>query len=234
MSDAESGPRRRGQAQLIYEQPHGAILARRLSPAAPLSQETLGRIFHAGPSSVRRALQRLAREGAVEMQPRRMACVAQPNAQRLRQLLGTRLLLEKDILRQLAGRLDEQARQELHGCIDAELACLEGDDQAGLLGHAQRFHLRLAELTGSPLLPELLRQLLERITLNIALGRGQPYTAEACRQQRELLDALAAGAAERACACLEGYLGGIDQRLRFAPPPTTDLHAAFAGKLAIP
>jgi len=190
--NGETGPRRRGQAQRIYEDLHAAILSRRLRPAAPLSQETLGRIFHAGPSSVRRALQRLAREGAVELAPRRIASVARADPQRLRQLLETRLLLESDMLR------------------------------------------RLAQLSANPLLPDLLGQLLERLAVSIALGRGQAHTADSCRQQAEMLEALAEGHAERACACLENYLRGVGERLRFAPPPTTDLRAAFAGKLAIP
>jgi len=70
--------------------------------------------------------------------------------------------------------------------------------------------------------------------VSIALGRGQAHTADSCRQQAEMLEALAEGDAERACACLESYLRGVGERLRFAPPPTTDLRAAFAGKLAIP
>ena len=234
MNAGDTGPRRRGQAQRIYEDLHAAILSRRLRPAAPLSQETLGRIFHAGPSSVRRALQRLAREGAVELAPRRIASVARPDPQRLRQLLETRLLLESDMLRRLAGRLDAQHLAELREMLAAQLRCLTACDALGAQEWAQNLHLRLAQLSANPLLPDLLGPLLERLAVSIALGRGQAHTADSCRQQAEMLEALGEGDAERACACLESYLRGVGERLRFAPPPTTDLRAAFAGKLAIP
>ncbi|MDK7918434.1 hypothetical protein QP646_13665, partial [Staphylococcus aureus] len=52
------------------------------------------------------------------------------------------------------------------------------------------------------------------------------YTAEACAAQRALLDALEDGDSAAAAALMDAYLRGLFARMRFLPPPTTDLREA--------
>ncbi|WP_417660897.1 GntR family transcriptional regulator [Pseudomonas sp.] len=219
-------------AQFIYESIHSAILARRLAPAAMLSQVTLTQIFRAGANSVRRALERLASDGAVEFSENQIAYVAQPDPLRVRQVLEARLLVESAVARQLAGQLSRQQLDDLRSIVAAERACMNAADHAGLIKCAGRLHLQLAELTGNPLLHNFLDQLLRQAALHLALSKNHGYIEASCCQQLELLDALEAGDCELASKRLELYLSSIGQRLRYAPPPTTDLHAAFAGRLS--
>ncbi|MGR6765713.1 FCD domain-containing protein, partial [Aeromonas veronii] len=87
--------------------------------------------------------------------------------------------------------------------------------------------LRLAELTENPLLQGFVRGLVARASLDIALNKGAVYTAEACAAQRALLDALEDGDSAAAAALMDAYLRGLFARMRFLPPPTTDLREAF-------
>ncbi|MBF2970189.1 GntR family transcriptional regulator, partial [Pseudomonas aeruginosa] len=119
---------------------------------------------------------------------------------------------------------------ELRALVDEEQACLAARDSAGLIRLAGRFHLRLAELTENPLLQGFVRGLVARASLDIALNKGAVYTAEACAAQRALLDALEDGDSATAAALMDAYLRGLFARMRFLPPPTTDLREAFGMK----
>lgn len=218
-------------AQFIYESILSAILARRLAPAARLSQVSLIQIFRVGAHSVRHALERLASEGAVEFSECQIAYVAHPDPLQVRQVLEARLLVESAVARQLAGQLSHQQLEDLRAIVAAERACINAADHAGLIECAGRLHLQLAELTGNPLLHKFLDQLLRQTALHLALSRNHAYVESSCCQQLALLDALETGDCELASKRLELYLLSIGQRLRYAPPPTTDLHAAFAGRL---
>ncbi|EPB7044062.1 hypothetical protein AAA501_11755 [Pseudomonas aeruginosa] len=74
------------------------------------------------------------------------------------------------------------------------------------------------------------RGLVARASLDIALNKGAVYTAEACAAQRALLDALEDGDSAAAAALMDAYLRGLFARMRFLPPPTTDLREAFGMK----
>lgn len=163
------------------------------------------------------------------MPPKEVASVARPDERQARQVLDARLLVESEVVRQLPAGLDPAALAELRALVDEEQACLAARDSAGLIRLAGRFHLRLAELTENPLLQGFVRGLVARASLDIALNKGAVYTAEACAAQR-LLDALEDGDSAAAAALMDAYLRGLFARMRFLPPPTTDLREAFGMK----
>ncbi len=80
------------------------------------------------------------------------------------------------------------------------------------------------------MLQGFVRGLVARASLDIALNKGAVYTAEACAAQRALLDALEDGDSAAAAALMDAYLRGLFARMRFLPPPTTDLREAFGMK----
>lgn len=164
------------------------------------------------------------------MPPKEVASVARPDERQARQVLDARLLVESEVVRQLPAGLDPAALAELRALVDEEQACLAARDSAGLIRLAGRFHLRLAELTENPLLQGFVRGLVARASLDIALNKGAVYTAEARAAQRALLDALEDGDSATAAALMDAYLRGLFARMRFLPPPTTDLREAFGMK----
>ncbi|MBG6597502.1 GntR family transcriptional regulator [Pseudomonas aeruginosa] len=226
----QQGAALRPTSHFVYESIYTAILEKRLAPAAKLSKETLGQIFRVSNGTIQRALTRLAEDGAVVMPPKEVASGARPDERPARQVLDARLLVESEVVRQLPAGLDPAALAELRALVDEEQACLAARDSAGLIRLAGRFHLRLAELTENPLLQGFVRGLVARAALDIALNKGAVYTAEACAAQRALLDALEDGDSAAAAALMDAYLRGLFARMRFLPPPTTDLREAFGMK----
>lgn len=57
--------------------------------------------------------------------------------------------------------------------------------------------------------------------------QGRGLQCRACVAQRGLLDALEAGDSVAATEAMDEYLRGLFARMRFLPPPTTDLRKAF-------
>ncbi|BAN46510.1 GntR family transcriptional regulator [Metapseudomonas resinovorans] len=233
-ASGEAQGQSRAPGHLVYEALYSAILERRLAPATRLSKETLGRIFRVSTGTVQRALTRLADEGAVELAPNQVAAIARPCERNARELLEARLMIEAQVIRLIGDRLDAQHLAELRAMVERQRHCLAVGDHAGLLGQANRFHLRLAEHAGNPWLQSFLAKLLPRAALSIALSRGRAYTEASCDEHQALLDALEAGDPELAGELLSRHLHGLFARLRFTPPPTEDLRAAFQGRLEQP
>lgn len=218
--------------QALYEALQGAILQRRLAPAAALDKATLGQLFGLSSNAVQRALQRLAQDGAVELPANQPARVTRPCAKRAGKLLQARLSLETQILRLLPARLEQAELESLCGQVQRQRDCLQRRDHAGLIEAVNGVHLQLATLADNPWLRDFLARLLRQTALHVALSRTQPYDASACDEQQRLIERLAEGDNAGAETLMEHHLRNLFARLRFIPPPTTDLHAAFAGRLA--
>lgn len=225
----QQGAALRPTSHFVYESIYTAILEKRLAPAAKLSKETLGQIFRVSNGTIQRALTRLAEDGAVVMPPKEVASVARPDERQARQVLDARLLVESEVVRQLPAGLDPAALAELRALVDEEQACLAARDSAGLIRLAGRFHLRLAELTENPLLQGFVRGLVARASLDIALNKGRSIPPRPAPRSA-LLDALEDGDSATAAALMDAYLRGLFARMRFLPPPTTDLREAFGMK----
>ena len=163
------------------------------------------------------------------MPPKEVASVARPDERQARQVLDARLLVESEVVRQLPAGLDPAALAELRALVDEEQACLAARDSAGLIRLAGRFHLRLAELTENPLLQGFVRGLVARASLDIALNKGRSIPPRPAPRSA-LLDALEDGDSAAAAALMDAYLRGLFARMRFLPPPTTDLREAFGMK----
>ncbi|WP_103102859.1 GntR family transcriptional regulator [Pseudomonas sp. LFM046] len=228
---SRTGSEPRSAGHLVYEALYTAILDRRLAPSTRLSKETLGRIFSVSTGTVQRALTRLAEEGAVELAPNQVASIARPSERHARELLEARLMIESQAIRLIGNRLTSGQLEELRALVERQRQCLAAGDHAGLIGQANRFHLRLAEHAGNPWLADFLAKLLRRAALSIALSRSRAYSEAACDEHQAVVDALAAGNAEQASELMSRHLTGLFARLRFTPPPTEDLRAAFQGRL---
>lgn len=228
---SHTGGEPRAAGHQVYEALYTAILDRRLAPNTRLSKETLGRIFSVSTGTVQRALSRLAEEGAVELAPNQVASIARPCERNARELLEARLMIESQVIRLIGNRLAPEQLGELRGMIERQRQCLANGDHAGMLVQANRFHLRLAEHAGNPWLLDFLARLLPRAALNFALSRSRAYSETSCDEHEAVVQALEDGHAELAGELMCRHLNGLFARLRFMPPPTEDLRAAFEGKL---
>jgi DNA-binding FadR family transcriptional regulator len=134
------------------------IRAGRLVPGERLpSERDLARRLEVGRASVREAIAALQVAGMLETRPGSGSFVAAGAAERTREthdaspsdLLEARALLEPTVARLAAQRSGPDAE------IEALLAAMEDADGAGWNDCDRRFHLRIAALTGNPVLVDI-------------------------------------------------------------------------------
>lgn len=130
-------------------------------------------------------------------------------------VLAARLMIESAAVAQLAQRNDETVVEALRAAI-ADQQTVEDDDTSN--GAAEKFHLRVVELAGNPVLTqycELLHYLL-RDTLRTATTKqndGGTTTLGSTEAHTELVDLVAAGAAHAAVQHWRSHLIDIQGQL---------------------
>jgi DNA-binding GntR family transcriptional regulator len=143
----------------VQEELREAILAGSLPPGARLRAEPLAERLRTSRTPVREALILLAREGLVDIEPRRGAIVRAFDAADLADLYDVRALIEPHAARRAATRIgrDELARlseictaAEARGAADDEAV----EDQVAL---NEEFHRIVIAAAGSPRLEAALR-----------------------------------------------------------------------------
>ena len=129
----------------VYAALLAAIAEQRLPPGTRLLEEELAAGFEVSRTVVRQALQRLAQDGVVELRHNRGAQVARPSRESAAQVFDARRVLECEIARRLAGRLDEAALATLGRIADEEAQALAAGDRAGDMPALQRLVHHLAD-----------------------------------------------------------------------------------------
>ncbi len=150
---SEQKKQRRGQADrlaVICTALRRAIIERALLPGDRLPEDTLGERFGASRTIARAALLQLSAEGLVELRRNRIAVVAAPSFQDARDIFDIRIALD---VRWFASRRHADgcagAGTEAIGRGGARCPPRPGRDAIRL---ATEFHVRLAEMTGKPIL----------------------------------------------------------------------------------
>lgn len=195
-----------------------AVVEQRLPPGTKLAEEDVGALFGVSRTVVRAAFQALAHEGIVVQERNRGAFVARPSAEEARNVLAARRLIEPQIARDVARRhsADDLARLEAH--IAAQRQVLDQDARDAGLRLSGEFHVVVAEILGNPLVTRMLRELVARSSLVIALyGRSR---ASACSlpDHEHIITALRARDAEAAAAAMLHHIDDMEDDLDLAPP----------------
>jgi DNA-binding GntR family transcriptional regulator len=153
----------------VYLGLRDAILTHALSPGTKLPEDELGEVYSVSRTIVRSALQSLAHDRLVTLEPNRGAFVAQPTKTEAREVFEARALIEPKVaglaaevakaadVALLRRHLDEE-HNAMHEGRDGEAVVLSG-----------RFHVAIAEIAGQSILTEFVRGLCSRSSLIIAL-----------------------------------------------------------------
>ena len=153
----------------VYVGLRDAILTHALSPGTKLPEDELGEVYSVSRTIVRSALQSLAHDRLVTLEPNRGAFVAQPTKTEAREVFEARALIEPKVAGLAAGiakpadvallrRHLEEEHQAMHEGRDGEAVVLSG-----------RFHVAIAEIAGQSILTDFVRGLCSRSSLIIAL-----------------------------------------------------------------
>lgn len=208
-ADRAAGTRSESIAAAIRQ----AVIEHRLAPGLRLSEDQLGVIFGASRTIVRSALQSLAHDHIVTLARNRGASVASPTVRDARHLFDARRLLEEQLVRRAAARMDARAAAELAALIAAGQDAMDAADRGRAIRLSGEFHLCIAALADQPVLLPFLAELISRSSLVIALyGRGRLADCGAAEHQ-DLLDALAAQDGDAAAALMRHHLAHIEADL---------------------
>lgn len=216
--------------QRVHAAIHAAILEHRLPPGTRLREAELAAGFAVSRTVVRQALQRLAADQVVELRHNHGARVAQPTLAQAAQVFDARRVVEGEVARRLAGRLDDAARVLLRDIIEQEAQADARGDRAASIRLSGEFHRALARLSGNLVFLRFVDALLPTTSLLIALY--QPGTQRACAAHRHggLLAALEGGAAGAAAEMRRHLLEierSLSARSAAAAPPLRELFAPY-------
>ena len=193
-----------------------AIIEQALEPGAKLPEDALGERFGVSRTIARHALGQLAAQGLVELRRNRIAVVATPSWQEARDAFDIRIELERLVVRQLAGQLSKAQIAELKAHVDKEDAARSGPDAVSIR-LATEFHILLASMTNSPILIRYVSEVAYRCCLTLSLY-SRPHSSEcAINEHHAIIDALAAGHAEKVMSLMHTHLDSVANRALVTP-----------------
>jgi DNA-binding GntR family transcriptional regulator len=216
---APSGPDGRSpKAARIHTALLAAILDHRLPPGARLPEDELGAIYGVSRTIVRSALQALAHERVVTIEPNRGAHVAEPTAEEARHVFEARSVIEPRLTASAAALAKPEDAALLKRHIRDETRALDAGDAGRAIALSGQFHLAIAEIARQPILAGFVRELVSRSSLIIALYWRRPDAICERHAHAELAQAIAANEKKRASDLMLSHLvdllSGLDLRPR--------------------
>ncbi len=219
----------------VYERIWTAIIEHSLPPDTRLVEGELCQIFGVGRTRMRQVLQRLAHERVVTVARNRGATVSRPTIEEAREVFGARMVIEAGVVEAFLARSTRRDIRMLEEHVAREDAAWRRSDRRAMLKLSGEFHLRLADAAGNRILAGLLRDLVSRSSLIIAVY--QSPTAQACppdehRELTGMLERRERAAIRRMVHHLEHVGAGL--HLDETADGRVDLRAVLADRPATP
>jgi DNA-binding GntR family transcriptional regulator len=218
----------------VYDQIWSAIIDNSLPPETRLVEERLCEIFGVGRTRLRQVLQRLAHERVVTLMPNRGAVVSKPSVREAREVFGARRVLEAGTVARFIESATKADCKRIHDHVLREQSACRQSDRRASLKLSGEFHLIIAETGGNQILCDMLRDLVSRSSLIIAVYQvpGTPCCPpDEHRELATMLERREARASELMIQHLDRVLA--DLRLEEPADKSVDLRSVFAnGKRA--
>jgi DNA-binding GntR family transcriptional regulator len=200
----------------IYDHMLTAIVEHDLAPGTKLPEDTLAETFGVSRTRIRRVLHQLAHEGMVQLERHRGATVARPSVKDARDIFDVRRILEGGMMRLLAGNVTGRELTRLRKDVAAEREAYARQDRRRAITLSGSFHLELARLTGNATLQAMMRELVGRTSLIIAVYAPARGPICLCDEHDGLIEAVRRGDAAEAARAMDRHLGHIAQTLALA------------------
>ncbi len=217
-------------AQRIYEHIVRAVEEHRLPPGTKLGEELLAELFGVSRARVRQALHHLSLMHIVTLHRNRGAFVAEPSIKEARAVFAARRLVEPPLAGSLVGRLGTVQLQRLRRHVAAESSARNARDRHEGIKLSGEFHLLLAEMAGNAVVTDIVRGLIARSSLIIALYQRAATVDCAPDEHGELVDALGERPARVIARLMDHHLRHVEAGLLLSAPTrgVVDLRAALA------
>lgn len=179
--------------QMIVDRIYSAVMERKLAPKTKLSELALCETFGVGRMRVRRALLLLSSQGIVDLHSNRGAYVACPSADEAREVFVARLLIETGIVRELARGINDTGVKILRAHVRKEEEARQSGDRSEIIRLSGAFHVELAKCHGNSVLTRVVRELVTRTSLIVALfGTNRASTCPE-NEHASIIDAMIEG-----------------------------------------
>ncbi len=219
------------EVQRIADMLAKAIAQHRLRPGARLIEAQIVETLQANRNHVQAALQRLAMQRIVDIEPNRGATVAQPSAREAREIFAARRAVERAIVEAItpAHIAQHQVRIEQH--MRDEREATASTDRRAIVRLLSDFHLLLGEVCGNQVLADILANLMVRSSLIVALYQRGDSPPCASDEHQAVIDALRVGDRETAVREMIEHLDELEGQLALeeAAAPEVNLRQALAG-----
>jgi DNA-binding GntR family transcriptional regulator len=200
-------------ADRVYSAIYAAIIDHRLVPGSRLREEELARTFEVSRTLVRQALHQLAQDGVIVLRPNRGAMVPEPTLRDGEHVFDARRVVECEVARRLAGKLDAEQLAALRRLVENEARATRSKNRQEAIRLSGEFHRMLAQMSGNPIFVRLLEELLPTTSLLMALYKapGEPMCVAHSHQQ--LLVKLAGSTGTAAATEMRRHLNEIERSL---------------------
>jgi DNA-binding GntR family transcriptional regulator len=216
-------------AETITSRIWTAIADRKLRPGVRLKEEELAEIFSVSRARIRQALALLEKDGLITIVPNRGAFVAEPSIAEARDVFFVRSIIEERLVEQLCKTIDEAAVARLQAHVNDERQAHREGNATAVVRLSGGFHLLLAELSGSKLIMEILRELVSRTSLITAMY--QPNMIHSCGpdEHEGIISMISRNDAEGARQLMSAHLTHIENMLNLyeTRPASLDLRSAL-------
>jgi len=175
----------------VHERIWSAIVDHSLPPETRLVESDLCEIFGIGRTRLRQVLQRLAHERVVTLMRNRGAMVSKPSVREAREVFAARRLIESNFVETFIKSATRKDVKRLQEHVAREEDAWRGNDRRAILKLSGEFHLLLAEAADNSILLELLRDLVSRSSLIIAVYQSpgaSPCPPDAHRELTAVLE----------------------------------------------
>lgn len=215
----------------IHGDLYAAIVQHSIPPATRLTEDTIAEIYGVSRTIVRKALQRLAGEGLVVLTPNRGAAVAEPTVQEARNVFEARRILEREVVAAVARKATPGEIDELRSFGPAERSAHDRGDRRTEIRLSGEFHLRLAHIMGNETIAAILRTLISRTSLIIAVYQVRRGSGCHFDEHQHLVERIAARDEAGAVAEMLHHLNEIEDTLDLVDTsaPDVDLRSILVG-----
>lgn len=200
--------------QPIYEGLRQAIVSHKLAPGTKLPEDELAAIYSVSRTVVRAALQAVAHDRLVNLEPNRGAFVAKPSKKEAREVFEARALVEPKTAALAAAAAKPADIARLRGHLEEEHAALHAGRDGDAILLSARFHVDIAEIADHSVLTAFVRDLVSHSSLIIALYWDRRDTTCESHAHHALVDAIERHDGESAAALMRSHmvdlLSGLD------------------------
>jgi DNA-binding GntR family transcriptional regulator len=199
---------------VAYERLQDAIKHSLLQPGEPLSETRISKALGISRTPVREALQRLAKEGLVQVIPGRAVTVAAPSLQEVLDALHVRELLEPEVVRLAAEALPAAERETLRDLTTEMERFARARNRPAWTKLDIKWHETLSQACPNRLLGQLVLQARNRM-YNRGAAEHVPdqYIVDGTLEHKQVVEAILAGDGEAAEGHMREHIRNVRENL---------------------